>query len=35
MTARYQEIFVPLVIAHGTADRNVPIEQSHRLQQTA
>lgn len=28
---RYDEIRVPLVIVHGTADRNVPVQQARRL----
>jgi pimeloyl-ACP methyl ester carboxylesterase len=35
MIPRYGEIEAPLVIIHGTADRNVPIEQARRLHQAA
>jgi pimeloyl-ACP methyl ester carboxylesterase len=33
MAERYDELTIPLVIVHGTADRNVPIEQARRLYQ--
>jgi pimeloyl-ACP methyl ester carboxylesterase len=33
--ARYGELRVPLVIVHGAADRNVPVEQARRLHQAA
>jgi len=35
MARRYQELSVPLVVVHGTADRNVPIEQARRLHRAA
>ncbi len=35
MTARYGELRAPLVIVHGTADGNVPIEQARRLDRSA
>jgi pimeloyl-ACP methyl ester carboxylesterase len=35
MMPRYHEIRVPLVIVHGTGDRNVPIEQARRLERAA
>jgi pimeloyl-ACP methyl ester carboxylesterase len=35
MIPRYGEIRPPLVVVHGTADRNVPIAQARRLAQTA
>lgn len=35
MAPRYEELRVPLVIVHGTADRNVPIEQARRLHRAA
>jgi len=35
MMPRYDEIEVPLIIVHGTADRNVPLEQAQRLHQAA
>ena len=35
MAERYDELDVPLVIVHGTADRNVPVEQARRLHQVA
>jgi fermentation-respiration switch protein FrsA (DUF1100 family) len=31
MAPRYAELRVPLVIVHGTADQNVPIEQARRI----
>jgi pimeloyl-ACP methyl ester carboxylesterase len=33
MAERYDELDVPLVIVHGTADRNVPVEQARHLHQ--
>jgi pimeloyl-ACP methyl ester carboxylesterase len=35
MAERYNELDVPLVIVHGTADHNVPVEQARRLRQVA
>jgi pimeloyl-ACP methyl ester carboxylesterase len=33
MIPRYDELQAPLIIIHGTADRNVPIKQARRLHQ--
>lgn len=35
MMPRYDELKTPLVIVHGTADRNVPLEQARRFHQAA
>jgi pimeloyl-ACP methyl ester carboxylesterase len=35
MARRYDELRTPLVIVHGTADRNVPIEQARWLHRAA
>lgn len=35
MIPRYDELQAPLVIIHGTADRNVPVEQARRLHHAA
>ncbi len=35
MARRYDELRVPLVIVHGTADRNVPVDQARRLHRVA
>jgi len=35
MRERYDELDVPVVILHGTADRNVPIEQARKLHRAA
>ena len=35
MAERYAALRVPLVVVHGTADRNVPVEQARRLHHAA
>jgi pimeloyl-ACP methyl ester carboxylesterase len=35
MMTRYDELRVPLVVVHGTQDRNVPVEQARKLHRAA
>ncbi|MGD1995032.1 MAG: prolyl oligopeptidase family serine peptidase [Anaerolineae bacterium] len=35
MMSQYDELYVPLVIVHGSADRNVPVEHAARLNRDA